>query len=303
MDDQGRPIAADDPYERHTISVGDSTEEFISYIDEGAGDPVIFIHGAPSHSYLWRNIIPYVADNHRAIAIDLVGYGKSGAPADTDFRYLDHHRWFTRFVEELGLENITLVVHDIGAVPGLAFAAQHPNKIRAIVHMEAVYFPIPSADILPPQANFIMSAEGQSAIVQDNWFIETMMPGFIQRDQCPQEEAAYAEPWVDPARRRVLQTVPTDLPIMGDPADSQALFQEFGDYLATSQVPKLLIHADPGVLVQDVAPPGAPMTMLEIVSGFPNTAVVNIGAGLHFIQEDNPHDIGEAISSFIDQLP
>ena len=302
-DTQGRSISADDPYERHTISVGDGAEEYISYLDEGQGDPVVFIHGAPTYSYAWRNIIPYVADNHRAIAIDLVGYGNSGTPQDAGFRYPDHQRWFNRFVEALGLENLTLVVHDIGSIAGFAYAAENPDKIRALVHFEAVYFPIPSADMLPPEANFIMSDEGQRAIVDDNWFIDTMMPGFIQRSRCAKEEAAYAAPWTDPQRRRVLQAVPLDLPIMGQPADNQATFEKFGNYLATSQVPKLLIHAEPGVLVQNVAPPGAPKTMLEIVSSFPNSQVVNVGPGLHFLQEDHPHEVGRAISDFLDALP
>ena len=303
VDAQGREIRTDDPFARQTISVGDDPEEFISYIDEGSGDPVIFVHGAPSYSYLWRNIIPHVADTHRAIAIDLVGFGDSGTPEGATFRYPEHQQWFNHFVDALALDNITMVVHDIGSIEGFFYAAMNPDKIKALVHLEAVYFPIPSADILPPEASFIMSAEGQQAIVDDNWFIETMMPGFIQRDWCPEEKAAYAAPWADPERRRVLQMVPLDLPIMGQPADNQTTFEQFGGYLATADVPKLMIHADPGVLVQDAAPPGAPMTVLEIVSGFPNTTVVNVGPGLHFLQEDHPHEIGQAISDFLDALP
>lgn len=201
VDHLGRPIPVEDSFERHTVSVGAGSEEFISYIDEGAGDPVIFIHGAPTNSYLWRNIIPYVADNHRAIAIDLVGYGRSGTPPNAEFRYPEHQAWFARFVDALGLDNITLVVHDIGAVAGFAYAANNPDRIRALVHMEAVYFPIPSADVLPPQARFIMSPEGQRAIVVDNWFIETMMPGFIERPWCAREMAEYAAPWQDSTLR------------------------------------------------------------------------------------------------------
>ena len=305
LDDQGRAIPIEDPFERHTVSVGDDPEEFISYLDEGAGDPVIFIHGAPTSSFLWRNIIPYVAEGHRAIAIDMVGYGDSGTPADATFRYPEHQQWFTNFVDALDLDNITLVVHDVGSISGLFYAANNPDKVRALVHLESVYFPIPSADLLPPQANFIMTEEGQQAILEDNWFIETMMPGFIERQWCDEEKAVYAGPWADQARRRVLQIVPLDLPIAGVPADNQTTFEQFGNYLATSDVPKLLIHGDPGALVQDVpvpGPPGSP-TMLEIVSGFPNTTVVNVGPGTHFLQEDHPHEMGEAIRDFLNALP
>ncbi len=303
VDAQGRPIASEDPFERHTISVGDDAEAFISYVDEGVGDPVVFIHGAPTSSYLWRNIIPHVADDHRAIAIDLVGYGASGTPADATFRYPEHQEWFANFVDALDLDDITLVVHDIGSIEGFSYAADHPDEIRALVHLESVYFPIPSADILPPQASFIMSAEGQRAIVEDNWFIETMLPGFVERELCPAEVAAYADPWADPARRRVLQIVPLDLPIMGVPEDNQDSFERFGQYLATSDVPKLFLHGAPGALVQDVVPPGAPLSTFDTVSGFPNTTVVDVGPGTHFLQEDHPHEIGEAISDFLDELP
>ncbi len=303
VDSTGRPILLSDPFERHTLSVGDDSEEFISYIDEGSGDPVIFIHGAPTFSTVWRNIIPHVADTNRAIAIDLVGFGNSGSPSGAQFRYPEHQAWVANFIDQLGLTNITLVVHDIGSIPGLHYAAANPDKIKAIVSFEAVYFGLPSEDFLPPQAIFIRSPEGQVAILEDNWFIETMMPGFIQREWCAEEKAVYAAVWAETNRRRALQIVPLDLPIAGVPADNQVLFDAFAGYMMTSDVPKLLLHADPGVLVQDVVPPGFPASVLDIVSGFPNTTVVSVGEGLHFLQEDHPVEVGEAISNFLDNLP
>ena len=299
----GAAIDVLDPFTRQTISVGPDPEEFISYVDEGSGDPVVFIHGAPTYSYLWRNVIPHVSDTHRAIAIDLVGYGDSGSPAGAQFRYPEHQQWFASFVDALNLDNITLVVHDIGSVVGFDFAANNPDKVKAIVHLESVYFPLPNADLLPPEAAFIMTDEGQQAIVDDNWFIETMMPSMMQRQICDAEKASYAAPWEDVARRRALQIVPLDLPIAGMPADNQASFEAFGTYLGTSDVPKLLIYADPGVLVQDVVAPGFPASVRDIVSGFPNTTAVGIGSGLHFLQEDDPHGVGRAISDFLGSLP
>lgn len=302
-DAAGRAIRIDDPFERKTVSVGSDPQEFISYLDEGTGDPVVFIHGAPTYSYLWRNIVPHVADNHRAIAIDLVGYGNSGSPASAGFRYPEHEVWFTRFVEALELKNITLVVHDVGSIIGFSYAANQPDNVKAIVHLESVYFPLPNADLLPPQAAFIMTDEGQRAIMEDNWFIETMMPDMMQRTRCPAEKAAYETPWADTARRRALQIVPTDLPIAGTPADNQAAFEAFGGYLSMSDTPKLLLYGEPGVLVQDVIAPGFPASVRTIVSGYPNTTAVSVGPGLHFLQEDNPVAVGEAISDFLDQLP
>ncbi len=302
-DTKGRIISAVDPFGRKTVSVGNDPDEFISYIDEGTGDPVIFIHGAPTYSYLWRNVIPHVSDTHRAIAIDLVGYGNSGSPTSATFRFPEHQQWFANFVNALALDNITLVVHDIGSIIGFDYAANNPGKIKSIVHLESVYFPLPNTDLLPPQAAFIMTDEGQQAIVDDNWFIETMMPGMIQRELGVAEKASYAAPWEDTARRRALQIVLLDLPIAGIPADNQATFEAFGMYLGTSNVPKLLLYADPGVLVQDVVAPGFPASVREIVSGFPNTTSIGLGSGLHFIQEDNPHGIGEAISDFLATLP
>lgn len=302
-DAEGRAVSSADPFARHKVSVGDDPQEFISYIDEGAGDPVIFLHGAPTSSYLWRNIIPDVARTHRAIAIDLVGYGDSGTPAASEFRYVDHVRWVTRFVEALGLQNVTFVVHDIGSIPGFAYAASHPDNVHALVHLESLYFPIPDENLLPPEARFIRSADGQRAIAEDNWFIETMMPGFIERTWCAEERAHYDRPWRDPARRRVLQRVPLDLPIGGTPADSQQIFERFGAYLMTSDVPKLLIYAEPGVLVQDTAPPGFPASIRQIVSGFPNTTTVSVGHALHFLQEDHPREVAAAIVAFLASHP
>lgn len=299
----GALVPSEDNFERYTVSVGDRPEEFISYLDEGQGRPVVFVHGAPSNSRLWRNIVPHVSDNHRAIAIDLVGYGQSGSPPGATFRYPEHQRWFDHFIEALDLDDIVFVVHDIGSIPAFNFAANHPEKIAGLVHMEAMYFPVASAQLLPPQARFIMSEAGQEAILQDNWFIETMMPSFIEREFCEKERLAYSAPWQNVERRRALQRVPLDLPIEGQPADNQASFEAFGQYLSTSAVPKLLLYASPGVLVQDQAPPGAPMTLLEMVSSFPNTTAVDVGFGLHFLQEDHPLEIGEAISEFLDNLP
>lgn len=301
-DVQGREISALDPFARKTIQVGDAPEEFISYIDEGSGDPIVFLHGAPSFSYLWRNVIPHVSDQARIIAPDWMGYGNSGKP-EVDYRYLTHLQYLDRFIEKLDLHNITFVLHDWSPIVAFSWAFQHQDRVKAFVTMEAFYFPVPNDDVLPPEGQFLRSAEGERAIVEDNYFINTQLPGFVIRPLRELERRVYAHPWEQRKDRRPLVQVPQDLPIGGQPADLWEVFTPASQWFAASDLPKLFIYAEPGALVTTEVPNGFPASVVDVVSGLPNTTTVRLDEpASHFLMEDHPHEVGEAIADWWDTL-
>lgn len=308
VDYKGREISSDDNFERKTMQVGSAAEEFLSYIDEGEGDPILFLHGAPSYSYLWRNVIPHLSDNARVIAFDWMGSGDSGFSPDGDYTYLKQLEYLESFIEQLNLSNVTLVLHDWSTVTALTYAHQHQDKIKAIATFEAVYFPIPSVDVMPPLAQQFIGPDGERMIVDENAFMEIMLPGFVLRDFTDIENENYRKRWEVKENRFALLAIPKGLPIGGQPEDLWLQFGAASSWFAQTSVdiPKFFTHSSegPGVLVtSDVADPNTGASMIDIVSSFPNTTVTPVfGPGLHFIQEDNPHDLGIALSNWYDSL-
>jgi len=281
-----KPISADFPYEANYVEVHGSK---LHYIDEGSGDPILFLHGNPESSYIWRNIMPYLIPLGRCIALDLIGFGKSDKP-EIEYRFFDHVKYVEGFIEQMGLKNMTLVVHDWGSALGLHYAMRHEDNVKGIAFMEAILMPIPSWDVWPADLRQLFQAYrtpevGWDLLVNQNLFIEQVLPGSIVRKLTEAEMDHYREPFKEPASRKPTWRWPNELPIAGEPADVVAVVANYNQKLQQSKLPKLLFHATPGVLIN------APVVEW-CRQHLPNLTTVDIGPGIHFLQEDNPHLIG-----------
>jgi len=286
------------PEERYTKKTIDVLGKRMAYVDEGAGAPIVFLHGNPTSSYLWRNVIPHVQGLGRAIAPDLIGMGDSEKLADSgrdSYRFVEHRRYLDAFLDAVGVrENVTLVIHDWGSALGFDWARRHPNAVKGIAYMEAIVAPIASWRDWPKQAQEIFqgfrSDKGEEMILEQNFFIEGVLPTSIQRKLTDQEMAVYRRPFVRAGEdRRPTLTWPRQIPIEGEPADVVQIVEDYGAWLAKSDVPKLLITANPGAILRG--------PLLELCRSWPNQKEVEV-AGIHFIQEDSPDEIGKAVASW-----
>lgn len=288
-------ISAAFPFESKFADVKGSK---MHYIDEGKGDPILFLHGNPTSSYLWRNIIPYLTPHARCIAPDLIGMGKSDKP-DLGYRFFDHYAYLSEFIDGLGLDNITLVIHDWGSGLGFHYAAEHPEKIKGISFMEAIFRPVAWKDFPPGYKNGFKLMRtpyvGWLMISAGNFFLDRIMPGAIVRKLSPQEMAHYKAPYPNASSRKPVRVWPQEIPIEGKPADVHAAVSKYNKWLQETQLPKLLFYANPGGLI-------TARGVKWIVEHFPNTESVNIGKGLHYIQEDNPQMIGEKLAEWYQKL-
>lgn len=288
-------ISAADPYERHRVSVLDTE---MAYIDTGTGDPIVFLHGNPTSSYLWRNVIPHLEGSGRCLAPDLVGMGSSGKAPQHSYRFVDHARYLDAWFDALALQrNVTLIVHDWGSALGFYWAQRHPERIRSLVYMEALVRPL-TWEGWPEQARSIFQAmrspAGEEMILEKNVFVERILPANVIRRLSDEEMAAYRKPYLEPGEsRRPTLTWPRELPIEGEPADVAQIVDGYARWLANSMVPKLFVNADPGALLT-----GA---QREFCRSWPNQEEVTV-RGIHFVQEDSPAEIGEAIVSFLGRI-
>ncbi|MGD9658466.1 MAG: haloalkane dehalogenase [Methylocystis sp.] len=278
------------------LSVLDST---IAYREAGSAEaPVtLFLHGNPTSSYIWRNIIPHVAPVAHCIAPDLIGFGQSGKP-DIDYRFADHARYLDAFLEAAGLTSAYLVAQDWGTALAFHLAARRPNFVRGLAFMEFIR-PMPTWDDFHqvPAAReifrkFRTPGEGEMLILEDNVFIERVLPGSVIRKLSEEEMAAYRAPFPTPQSRRPIWRFPNELPIAGRPADVVAAMEQAHAALAISHYPKLLFVGDPGALVSPVFAERFARTLRDC-------RVVRLGAGAHYLQEDHPEAIGRALASWI----
>jgi haloalkane dehalogenase len=289
-------ISAEFPYESRFVEVHGSN---LHYVDEGSGDPVLFLHGNPTSSYLWRNIMPHVTPHNRAIALDLIGMGKSDKP-DIEYGFFDHYRYVEVFIETLGLRNITLVVHDWGSGLGFHYAAGHEENVKGIAFMEPIMAPVPSwaefpQDFVETFQAFRTPGVGWEMIVDQHMFVERILPGAIVRSLSDAEMERYRAPYVDPPSRKPLWRWPNELPIAGEPADVVAAVVAYNQWLQESDIPKLLFHATPGAIM--------PAQMVDWCrSSLGNLETVDLGQGIHFLQEDHPHEIGASLASWMRRL-
>jgi haloalkane dehalogenase len=287
------PISADFPFPSHHVKVLDAA---MHYIDVGEGRPVLFLHGNPTSTYLWRNVIPHTAPVGRSIAVDLIGMGKSAKP-DIPYRFFDHARYLAAFIEELGLDDIVLVLHDWGSALGFDWASRHQERVRGIAFMESLLLPAPGWEAFPNGVREAFQAFrtpdlGWELLVRQNKFIEDVLPAAIMRPLSSAEFDAYRQPFLREADRTPLWRWPNELPIAGEPADIQEVVSRYSGWLRETPLPKLLLHADPGVLI--------PAPVVDWArANLPNLSTVAIGPGIHYVQEDHPHEIGRAIADWI----
>lgn len=265
------------------------------YIDEGEGRPFLLLHGNPTWSYLWRNVIPHLEPLGRVIAVDLIGMGRSDKPA-IGYRYDDHYAYLEGFIDALGLEGVTLVLHDWGSVLGFRYAMEHKARIRAIAFMEANVRPRYSWEEFEGPAGelfrqFRTPGIGWDLLIEQNMMIERVLPGAVLRPLTQTEMDYYREPYLLPEHRLPLWRWPSELPIAGQPADVFAIVDTYSTWLQRSPLPKLLLHADPGAIMTEPIRRWCEDTLKNLTS-------VSVGPGIHFIQEDNPDGIGQAIAAW-----
>ncbi|MGN6750199.1 MAG: haloalkane dehalogenase [Xanthobacteraceae bacterium] len=283
-------ISAADPHRRRRLRVLDSE---MSYVDVGLGQPIVFLHGNPTSSYLWRNIIPYVSTLGRALAPDLIGMGRSGKSPANAYRFVDHARYLDAWFEALQLtKDVMLVVHDWGSALGLHRAARYPHHIKAIVHLEAIATPRRWADFGQAAAIFqaLRSDKGERLIFEQNFFVETILPQAVIRRLSDDEMAAYRAPFAELAARLPTLVWPRQIPIEGEPADVAAIVENYGAFISKSTIPKLLILGEPGAIVTG--------RTRDYCRTWPNQREMTV-KGRHFLQEDSPHEIGRALAEFV----
>jgi len=288
-------ISADFNFESKYIEIDGSK---IHYIDVGSGDPILFLHGNPTSSYLWRNIIPYLSSSGRCIAMDLIGMGKSDKP-DIDYRFVDHVKYVEGFIEKMGLKNITLVIHDWGSALGFHYAMRHEANIKGIAFMEAILkqttwaeFP---KDVKTGFKLLRTPLIGWLMIVGLNMFVEKILPMAIVRKLTEKEMNFYRGPFKRMMDRKPMWRWPNEIPIDGKPADVTTIVQAYNRKLKESDCPKLLFFAHPGGILKE------PM-LKWCQENLKNLKTVDIGNGVHYLQEDNPKLIGTELLNWYKSL-
>jgi len=283
---------AGDRYVRRRVRVLDTE---MTYVDTGTGAPVVFLHGNPTSSYLWRHVIPHVEGGARCLAPDLVGMGQSGKAPAGRYRFVDHARYLDAWFEALDLSrDVTLVVHDWGSALGFQWAHRHPERVSGLVYMEAIVRPVSWAE-WPENARKVFqgmrSPGGEEMVLEKNVFVERILPASVMRPLAPEEMEVYRAPYREPGEsRRPTLTWPREIPVDGEPADVVAIVEAYGAWLAGSPVRKLFVNAEPGSILV-----GA---QREFCRAWPNQTEVTV-KGLHFIQEDSPREIGESVRTFV----
>ena len=273
----------------------------MAFVEAGKGDPIVFLHGNPTSSYLWRNIMPRLEKQGRVIAPDLLGMGDSaklypGGP--NAYTFFDHRMYLDSLLIELGVtDNVTLVVHDWGSGLGFDWANRHRDSVKGIAYMEAIVAPVSWED-WPADATKIFRAmrseAGEEIVLTKNVFVERILPGSILRDLTDEEMAEYRRPFLESGEaRRPTLTWPRQIPFDGEPADVHSVVESYSQWLATSVVPKLFINAEPGSILIG--------RQREICRAWPNQTEVTV-PGLHFLQEDSPEAIADALSAWFGTL-
>jgi len=287
--------------EEHSKKFVDIHGKRMAYVEMGEGDPILFQHGNPTSSYLWRNIMPHLADQGRCIAVDLIGMGESDKlddPGPESYRYVEHRDYLFAAWEALGVTHrVTLVVHDWGSALGFDWAQQHAGAVSGIAYMEAIVRPV-TWDEWPERARQVFqgfrSEAGEAMVIDKNIFVERVLPSSVLRDLTAEEMAVYRRPFEEAGEsRRPTLTWPRQIPIEGEPADVHDIVASYSAWLTESDIPKLFINAEPGSILV-----GA---QREFCRTWNNQQEVTV-AGMHFLQEDSPHEIGKAIADWRKQI-
>ena len=288
-------ISASYPFKPNFIEINGSK---MHYIDEGSGDPILFLHGNPHWSYVWRNIIPHVSDCARCIAPDLIGFGKSENP-DIDYRFFDQVSYVEGFIKALELKNITLFALDWGSAYEFHYAMRHEDNIKALVFMEAIVKPL-TWDYWREETKHLFQSfrtpeVGWDMIVNQNAFIERVLPAHVERVLTEEEKQNYAEPFKNPANRKPSWAMPNDIPLDGEPADVYEAVSTYSERLQISELRKLMFYATPGALLR------APIVKW-CKQHLKNLECIHVGPGRHALQEDHPHLIGSELARWYKNL-
>lgn len=290
------------------LSTEEPTKQFIdvrgkrmAYVEMGNGDPIVFQHGNPTSSYLWRNIMPHLADQGRCIAVDLIGMGDSDKldnPGPDSYRYVEHREYLFAAWQALGVsDRVTLVIHDWGSALGFDWAQQHPAAVLGIAYMEAIVRPV-TWDEWPEAAKAVFqgfrSEAGEAMVLDKNMFVEKVLPGSVLRDLTEDEMNVYRRPFLNAGEdRRPTLTWPRQIPFEGEPQDVHDIVAGYSDWICSSDIPKLFINAEPGAIL--VGP------QRDFCRAWKNQQEVTV-KGNHFLQEDSPDEIGNAIAEWRKKL-
>jgi haloalkane dehalogenase len=275
----------------------------MAYVEVGQGDPIVLLHGNPTSSYLWRNVLPHLQPLGRCIAPDLIGMGDSDKLPDSgpgSYRFVEHRRYLDALLESLAVrERVTLVVHDWGSALGFDWANRHREAVKGIAFMEAIVAPLAWDHLdktgMRSALEALRSEPGETMVLQKNYFIEEILPKALLRKLSDEEMAEYRRPFAAPGEgRRPTLTWPRQIPIEGEPPDVTAITAAYADWLATSDVPKLFLKAEPGAFL-------ANETLVNLVRGWPALTEKTV-AGVHFVQEDSPDEIGRAVAGWMGRL-
>ena len=270
----------------------------MSYVEIGEGDPIVFLHGNPTSSYLWRNIIPFVSQMGRCIAPDLIGQGDSEKLDSSDassYRYIEHRKYLFELLDQIGVtSDATFVIHDWGSALGFDWSMQNPDSVKGVCYMEAIVKPFESWNDWPENARGIFqgfrSESGEEMVLEKNLFVEGVLPSAILRDLEEEEMAEYRRPFLESGEtRRPTLTWPREIPIEGFPEDVTEIVSAYAKFMMESSFPKLFINAEPGAILTG--------EQREFCRKWQNQTEVTV-SGNHFIQEDSPEEIGEALGSW-----
>lgn len=286
------------PYEKKFIDV---ESKKIAYIDEGHGDPIVLLHGNPTSSFLWRNIVPELLNSGRVIVPDLIGQGDSEKlpVSDGADRYSLEvaYKYVDGLLQNIGADkNVTLVIHDWGSGIGFLWAMRNPNAVKGVAYMEAIVKPM-SWDDWPEGGVGIFkgfrSEKGEDLILNRNMFIEGVLPSSVIRELSENEMNAYRAPHLKEEDRQPLLNWPRQIPLEGEPKNVVSLVNDYGAFMSSSNIPKLFINADPGSILLG--------KQREFCRSWPNQKEVTV-KGIHFIQEDSPVEIGQAVAEWLETI-
>ena len=274
----------------------------IAYAESGSGDPIIFLHGNPTSSYLWRNITPHLESQGRCICIDLIGMGDSDKldnPDENSYQFEEHYHYVNAAIESLtNGENITFVIHDWGSALGFNWCYHNPDSVKGIAYMEAIVKEMTWEDWRDEAKGIFQgfrSDAGESLILEKNYFVERVLPGSIIRRLRNEEIEEYRRPFLNPGEdRRPTLSWPREIPIEGQPENVCQIVNQYAEWMQTNDIPKLFINAEPGAITTG--------RMRDFCRSWKNQTEVTV-KGIHFIQEDSPDDIGKAISTWYKNIP
>jgi len=298
-DPRAAALQAEVPYDSRFVEVQGCR---LHYLDSGEGQVFLFLHGNPTSSYLWRNVMPWLEPLGRVVAPDLPGFGRSAKP-DINYTLQTHYAYLEGFVEALDLSNVVLVIHDWGSALGLMLASRRPGLARAVAFMEALVPPVfPMAEIAGMGKaagifqGFRTPGKGEEMVLKQNAFVEKVLPGSILRGLSEAEMVAYRAPFETEESRRPTLVWPREIPIAGEPARNVEVVEAYGRWLRESDTPKLALYFNPGALM----PPEAARWMQ---ANFRNCQARFAGYGSHFVQEDEPEAIGRHVADWFESLP